>query len=187
MQFRIGIVGSAGTGKSTTARVLAEELGLPFLSAKEITDPILQRDGYDFSSGMQIERFLGLGDRQREILYGTINQQLNQENFVTDRTFIDLAAYAICEQNDVNQDIVAEIHDHCRDKSKVYTHLFVCPWKEGPLGNNGRRTLNPWYQFMIHCLDIGVLQRWNLGYTVLGTEGVENRVREIKDFFLIGD
>jgi len=29
---------------------------------------------------------------------------------------------------------------------------------------------------------LGVLQRWNVGYTVLQTEGVENRVSEIRKF-----
>jgi len=181
-KIRVGIVGSAGTGKSSVARLLAERLSIPFLSAKSITGPILERDHFDFSSGIQIERFLGSEDRQREILQNTIRQHQESVSFVTDRTSVDLTAYAICEQNDINQEIVSEIHDKCQECSSIYTHLFVCPWiANRPLGNNSRRTLNPWYQFIIHSLAISVMGQWGLGWKVLTAEGAENRVDEIMD------
>ena len=64
MEFKIGIVGAAGTGKTALAEALALKLGIPLLKSREITEDILKRDGYDYSSGIQIERFLANTGRQ---------------------------------------------------------------------------------------------------------------------------
>jgi adenylate kinase family enzyme len=94
--MKIGIAGCSGTGKSILAEKLASELDIPFLPSKDITGDILQREGYDYSSGQQVEKFLATNELQNEILKRTIKQQ-SIESFVTDRTALDLTAYAIVE------------------------------------------------------------------------------------------
>ena len=143
--LRIGIVGASGTGKSSLAIALSRKLNIPFLAAKDITRKILERDGYDYMSGVQVERFLANGSRQEELLKRTLEGQTVCGSWVTDRTTVDLAAYAICELYDHDPIMVRKIINSCRKPSKTYTHLFLCPWKDIPIMANNRRTLNPWY------------------------------------------
>ena len=174
--IKIGVVGAAGTGKSSLAESLARALKVPNLKSKEITHTILNRDGYDYSSGIQIERFLANTGRQNEILRLTLEQQ-NIAAFVTDRTVIDLAAYALCEMRE-NSDVVKYIVDTCRKNVSKYTHLFMCPWQDSPLTNNGKRTLNPWYQLVVHTIERGIMDDWGCQYHVMSITDNEQRVQE---------
>lgn len=179
-EFRLGICGCAGTGKTTLAVALSKELGLEFLPAKVITQIILDRDGFVYGSGTQIERFLAHSNRQEEILQKTITSQKLKTSFVTDRTAIDLTAYAVCELYDCDLPVLAKIHTECRNLVSWYTHLFVCPWVM-TMVDNERRTLNPWYQFMIHVVERGVLDDWGVPYNVLEETGLERRVKEVRN------
>jgi predicted ATPase len=177
--LRIGIVGAAGTGKTSLAEALSSAFDIPLLKSREITDDILKRDGYDYALGIQIERFLANSGRPNEILRRTIAQQQQAEQFVTDRTVVDLAAYAVCELHDMDVVAVRNIVETCKKNVSSYTHLFLCPWKDVPVENNKRRTLNPWYQFLIHVAELGILQDWRCQYTVLATRDTKDRIGEI--------
>ena len=174
--LRIGICGAGGTGKSSLAESLAKSLGIPFLKSKDITYLILKRDGYDYSSGIQIERFLAHTGRQNEILRRTLEQQSIPE-FVTDRTVIDLAAYALSEMRE-NTDAMKHIVETCRKNTTLYTHLLLCPWQDAPLTDNGKRTLNPWYQFVIHAIERGIMDDWGCKYHIMSVVGNVERTEE---------
>lgn len=175
--YKIGIVGSAGTGKSGVGRLLASKLSIPFLASKDITRDILKRRCYDWSSGVYVEKFLAREECQDELLEKTISRESNDESFVTDRTCIDLAAYAVAELNNKTEK-VDEIVRACRSHASSYTHLILCPWGIVPLENNGVRTVDPWYQFMIHSIMLGFLREWNLKYHIVMGTG-EKRVLDI--------
>ena len=177
MTYRIGIVGASGTGKSSFAESLAAELGIPFLKSKDITQQILVRDGYDYSSGIQIERFLSHTRRQGEILRRTLEQQ-SVEQFVTDRTVVDLAAYALIEMNS-DESTVNHIYETCRKSIEMYTHLFFCPFMDTTITDNGKRTLNPWYQRLVHTIERGVMEDWSKGYWLIESEKSDERVGEV--------
>ena len=178
-RLRIGIVGAAGTGKSSLAEAVSAKLGIPALKSREITKAILDRDGYDYGSGVQVERFLASNSRQMEILQSTVKAQSARGSFIADRTVIDLAAYAVVELHDDDLNLLRKIFYACKKQSPVYTHLFLCPWRDVPISDNHQRTLNPWYQFQIHALDEGIMDDWGLKYTVLKSEGTSRRVREV--------
>ena len=178
MSIKIGIIGAAGTGKSSLAESVSAKMNIPNLKSREITESILKRDGYDYSSGIQIERFLANTGRQNEILRRTIEQQ-NVPDFVTDRTVVDLAAYAVCEIHHSDVTALRRIMDTCRKNVEIYTHLFLCPWKDAPVQDTQKRTLNPWYQFMIHAIERGILDDWGCKYTILSETDREKRLEEI--------
>jgi hypothetical protein len=182
MSMRLGICGSAGTMKSTLAEGVANALGIPNLKSREITEDILRRDGYNYGSGIQIERFLANTGRQNEILRRTIEQQ-SVPDFVTDRTVIDLTAYAVCEMHHSDALALRRIVDTCRKNVSVYTHIFFCPWVDASVSATGKRTLNPWYQYLIHLTERGILDEWGCKYHILVAEGREKRLEEITSFF----
>jgi predicted ATPase len=174
--FKIGVVGSAGSGKTSFAEALAKTLAVDFLKSKEITQDILNRDHYDDTSGIQIERFLANSGRQNEILRRTLEQH-EVEQFVTDRTVVDLAAYVLCEMNG-DPRIVENIINTCKKNVTRYTHLFLCPWRDTPVTDNKKRTLNTWYQFMIHTVERGIMDDWGCKYYIIEPNDVLTRVSD---------
>ena len=174
---RIGIIGCAGTGKSSLARALAAELGLPLLEAKSITEDILRRDGYDYSSCIQVERFLANTGRQNEILRRTLEQQ-SVDEFVADRTVVDLAAYMMCEMHSQEDEALRDVLKTCREKVSTYTHLLFCPWEDRPVAGNQKRTLNPYYQYLIHLTERGIICDWECSYHLMLADTPENRLEE---------
>jgi len=182
--LKIGICGCGGTGKTSLAESLSKFLDVPLLRAKDITQTILKRDGYDYSSGVQIERFLANTGRQKEMLEKTLEQQ-SIDSFVTDRTVIDLAAYALCEIHD-DRDTVHHIVETCKYNVKIYTHLILCPWQNSILENNDKRTLNPWYQLTIHAIERGIMADWGCKYFIVNSVGNESRTEEVLDFLRKG-
>jgi len=181
MDIRIGIVGCAGTGKSVFAEKIAATFNVPLLSSKDITGDILIRDGYDYASGIQVERFLSTPERQKEILTRTIAQQ-SVSSFVTDRTSVDLAAYAILEMDGPLN--VKKYVEQCRQLSEVYTHLFFCNWVDGDISDNHKRTLDPWYQFTVHSVEMQVAAMFGLTLINMVEEDAGKRLEIVKN--LIG-
>lgn len=173
--MKIGIAGCSGTGKSILAQRLAAELEVPFLPSKEITSDILERDGFDYASGEQVEKFLSTHSHQKEILKRTKEQQ-SIESFVSDRTAIDLASYAIMEMEgplDVQRYI-----DECAKMATSYDYIFFCPWEGREILDNNKRTLDPWYQFAVHSVQQEVMGMFNIPRKVLTKSDVGDRVSE---------
>ncbi len=179
MDYRIGIFGCAGTGKSTLGGSLASDLDIPFHASKDITGEILERDCYDYSSGVQVEKFLASGSRQIEILERTEELQQPSGSWITDRTFLDLAAYAILELSDSDMKILRKIYDRCGEHLGVYTHLFLCPWVDETATVNNKRTLNLWYQFKHHSVLWSLVREWGVECHVLERDG-EKRLDEVR-------
>jgi len=169
-KLRIGICGSAGTGKTTLAVALATHLGFPLLKSRDITSGILVRDGYDYASGVHVEQFLAQANRQEEMLEKHVEFEQKNKQFVVDRTAIDLFAYAVMECH-FEPEKVEKFYKLCKAHAKTYTHLVVCPWGKRPLLSNNRRTLNPWYQFLIHSAEMAILDEWKLNYSIADGEG----------------
>lgn len=177
---RIGIVGSAGTGKSMLGMCFEARTGVEFIAAKNITTDILVRDGYDYTAQIQVERFLAHGHRQHEIMERTRSAQDGVDAFITDRTFVDLAAYALREMHESDPKEMRAILDTCRDEVGRYTHLFLCPWAGVDLRrSNQKRTLNPYYQLLIHMIEVGLLEDWGVDYYEFGSKCVDDRVCEV--------
>ena len=177
--MKIGIIGASGTGKSSLARAVSKELKIPCLESKAITQDILERDKYDYASGVQVERFLANTGRQNEILRRTMEQEDAVESFVTDRTVVDLAAYVVCEMHDSDSSTVRNVIDTCKKRVSGYTHLFLCPWEDKPVDTNQKRTLNPWYQFLIHTIEMGLLESWECDYSILNIPHIQGKLHHL--------
>ncbi len=181
MNVRLGICGSAGTGKSSLGIALSKELDIPFLASKDVTLEILNRDGYEHGCGVQVEKFLAQEGRQEALLKRTVADQSKTESFVTDRTVVDLAAYAVAELHSSDPKKVSSLVEKCKCETHIgiYSHLIVCPWGLSPLKNNARRTLNPWYQFIIHSLGLSLMDMWGVKFSLLKSVEEKARVAEV--------
>ena len=180
MTIRAGVVGSAGTGKSGLAESLATRLGIAYVASKSITRPMLELKGYDWSGGQYVEEFLAQEECQEELLKRSLAAEEIYQNFITDRTPVDLAAYAIVLLYK-KIDKVDEIVGICREHAKRYTHLIFCPWGQQPLEKNGVRTLNPWFQFSIHGTMMALLREWGLGCLIV-SGSADDRIKQALEY-----
>src|SRR5437870_682065 len=94
--MRIGIVGAAGTGKTTLARELAEALGCPLIP--DYVEEVLKEHGKDSWRGVLDLRV------RRTIRLEALKRKMEAENaaasFVSDKTAIDYLGYWLQNQSE---------------------------------------------------------------------------------------
>lgn len=153
MPKRIAISGSAGTGKSTLARRLAAELGLPYIG--EGMREYLERTGrtlHDVGHDGLRDLILTLWEERRAA------EAAAPDGFVADRGAYDYAAfwmyYHLAAWDPATDDFMAEVLSPRR-----YDHIYVLPWGAIPLVADGVRSPNPWTQLHLQLLIEGVLKR----------------------------
>jgi len=120
--MRIGIVGAAGTGKTTLAKGLSVHLGVPLVP--DTIQAVLRDRGRDSWRGVDP------GDRRRireEALRRKIAAEADLEAFVSDRTSVDYLAYWLQNQSESEERHVNQAFlDLCRDNAArfdVFVHL----------------------------------------------------------------
>lgn len=172
MDRRIAIVGSFSTGKTTLAEALAERLDLPLLPevAREIVELGFKLDK-DATPTTEALIFL----RQ-------YNNELSTEEFVGDRSLIDVMAYAGWVLD--NQERTKEFYlwDEClrlaeRRLRRSYSHVFYLPI-EFPIVLDGLRPDDPGFQKDIDERVLSLLRANDLDYVTL-TGSVEERLEQI--------
>ena len=169
MNKKIGLIGTAGLGKSGTARKLSEALNLPLLLSKEITRPILAEHGYDYSKGTCVERFLSRKEIEFEIVNERVlkESQLKEQGFVTDRTTLECFAYALLSVENYTSDEIAMLEQFCRSNMKCYTDVFYFPYNKGWFEENGVRTTSTYFQWKIDCIIRGLLADWSVSHIAI--------------------
>jgi len=135
---RIALAGSAGTGKTTLARRLADELGLPYIA-----------------EGMRSRLQAGLAPlalkpaELRALMREMWSEQRAAEEaatrgFVADRSSIDFAAYwlqyGLYDELEETDEWLARM----RTEAARYTRLVLLPWGVLPLEDDRVRSTNRW-------------------------------------------
>ena len=155
--IKIGLIGAAGTGRTTVAVQIAEKLNIPFIRSQDITKPILDRDNYDYSEF--VEFFLA--ERERELIDNRIAIENKHSSFVTDRTVIDHFAYLFPVVNKYNAEERSAMEELCKKHLNSYSHLFYFK-RANNLKDNGIRTINNGFQTMIDYIIKGLIEDWDI-------------------------
>jgi nicotinamide riboside kinase len=174
---RLGITGSAGVGKTTLGRHLAEILAVPFVE-----------------EGMRarIEGGLDLHtldrDGRRVLLLELLEQTLSAtrdaaDGFVSDCCSIDFAAFWLYYGFGFDEDATQRIFVRAERALAGYDLIVVLPWGAIPLVADGVRSANPWIQLHYQVLLEGLLARHaHTGQVVrmpLEVVGLDERLRWI--------
>ena len=154
---RIALCGSAGTGKTTLGRALADALGLPFLEEGMRTRIEAGLRPASLSS-LELERlFAELWEEQRT---GQERAVERDGGYVADRSAVDFAA-AWLQYTDLHDPARTEtwISDRLQDAQRLHDRVVVLPWGSLPLASDGVRSTDGWFQFRFQCMVEGFARR----------------------------
>lgn len=161
-KFKIAMLGTAGTGRTTVALEISKKLNIPFLASSSITKPILERDGFSYSSGLFVEKFLSVKNRELEIIGKKIELESHCDEFITDRTTLDNFAYLFLNIEQYSDVEVEQVRKLCFDNMCKYSHLFYFSRTNKPIKNNGVRTVNKWFQMQVDFIIQGLVKEWDI-------------------------
>jgi len=184
-----GISGSAGCGKTTVAKQVAEDLGILFRPTS-ITE-CARRHGFDPVAPMSLTQRVAL---QKHLLEDHL-EMIDGETrpLIVDRTPIDMLGYMLGEMHmqshqELPGDVLNQVAKYAADcleaTVKHYDQVFVL----SPLANyevSGKRPAeNPAYQLHTHFLMLGgvmqISQRIN-GFAIINETDLQFRLDTVHD------
>src|SRR5688572_24845421 len=173
MDRRIAIVGSFSTGKTTLAEALAERLDLPLL-------PEVAREVVEL--GFKLDKDAS-PETETLIFMRQYNNEISTEEFVGDRSMIDVMAYAGWVLDNRARTKEFYLWDECvrlaeRTLRTAYSHVFYLPI-EFPIVLDGLRPDDPEFQKDIDHRILGLLRSHDIEYETV-TGSVEERIEKIE-------
>lgn len=171
----IGLCGAQGVGKSTLAKRLAEELGLPLITKQ--ARKAARTLGLDKLPNPRTEVALS-NAFQNLCLHYQLQEESKYPSFISDRTTIDNALYYL-----MNNAFHAEPADNmlyyqkCTENTSRYSLLVYIPI-EFELKDDGFRDNNRFRQQEADFLIKGLLETMN-PYYVIARGTVEERVKAV--------
>lgn len=147
--MRIAFTGSGGTGKTTLLEEINKELELPVIG--EGIREWLSEHGFDDFKDMETTDVVKMQD-------DTLNRKTQIESelqsFIADRTTVDNMAYALrwigSEDTGSYDTWMAQyIMRAMNHADSNYDIIFMLPWGEIPIEDDGTRSTKQWYQYMM--------------------------------------
>lgn len=173
---RIALSGSAGVGKSTLARRLAQVLDLPFIH--EGMREYLERTGADLHAlGPDGVRALVL-DLWREREAAEADALRSAGGFVADRSSYDFGAfwlyYRFAREDEATHRLLADALAPDR-----YDVVYLLPWGTIPLVADGIRSSDRFVQLHSQLLIEGCVRRYAPRVVDLAPTGLDERVAAV--------
>lgn len=173
MDRKIAIVGSFSTGKTTTAEILARRLDLPLL-------PEVAREVVEL--GFKLDKDAS-PETETLIFMRQYNNEISTEEFVGDRSMIDVMAYAGWVLDNRERTKEFYLWDECvrlaeRTLRTAYSHVFYLPI-EFPIVLDGLRPDDPMFQKDIDGRILSLLRTHDIEYETV-TGSVEERIEKIE-------
>lgn len=178
---RIALSGSAGTGKTTLGRRLAQDLGLPF-----IEEGMRAR----LENGLILH---GLEPKDWRVLMEDLwsEQAAAQEaaleshkGYIADRSSLDFAAfwlhYGLYEDAEHTEDFIARMVE----AAQTYDRVLLFPWGVLHLQADGVRSTNKWIQLRFQGIVERVLEQYlpeGVLHRIATSEDLEQRVGDARE------
>lgn len=160
---RIAFMGAGGTGKTTSAKFISNELKIPLIKSASRTVYEKRNLTEEKVSKMSpIEKL----ELQTEIFNAKIELD-KQFNYITDRTILDHYCYCLAYCADfMNNDQFVYFEETVRTLMKsTYSKLYYFPWGYWtPKSDGVRQDLLAW-QSEIDAIMVGYIFRWDLPAT----------------------
>jgi hypothetical protein len=177
----IGFCGAGGTGKTTTAKLLAPKIGHTFLpsAARSVFAKMSPRFGEQDQDRLTPAQRWGL---QQSIQIAHMEQMANHfgEKMLCDRTQIDQYVYALqyCSET-LNVVDIKWLHDLVERALQFYRIIFYFPLTDFPGHDDGMRTVQPARRLAFDCMLWGVLSNFQIQVTPVPVLCPEDRAHFI--------
>ena len=153
---RLALSGSAGTGKSTLGRALAEVLEVPYIPEGMRARLEAGLDLHQLSHEALRALVVELWDEQRAAEDEAIRQA---GGLVADRSVVDFAAFWLHYRFTEDAEGTAAFFGQVMERLPLYDRVVLLPWGALPLVADGVRTSNPWIQRHFQATVEGLLFR----------------------------
>ncbi len=177
--MRIALTGSGGTGKTTLLQELNKHLNLPVIG--EGIRPWLKEHNFSDFKEMGLD---DVRDMQQDVMFGKMKEEQSLSSFISDRTTIDNACYALywLGQRKEYSKWYDWYHKKAVDHFKnTYDVVFILPHGVIELENDGVRSSNKWYQFILQQMMENMVNN-NIGFKsnvhIIRDTSLDNRVKE---------
>jgi nicotinamide riboside kinase len=183
-----GISGASGTGKTTLAKRVAEDLGITYMPTS-ITE-CAKKHGFDAVAPMSLQSRIEL---QMHLLKDHVDMVTNADRpLIVDRTPIDMVAYLMAEfdmhshMRATSEEIVAaeEYVDLCLDATtRLYDYIFVLGQLDHYEIKESRPADNRAYQTHTQLIMQGCLSQIHgrMNYMVIRSQDLEDRHETLSD------
>ncbi|MBA3047418.1 AAA family ATPase [Patescibacteria group bacterium] len=165
--MKAGITGSHGTGKTTLSKHIAGRNNYKLLP--ESPRQALQL-GFPINENTPIETEFWIFGKQLEM------EMIAGDNYIADKCFIDLLAYAICIFGN-NLEFIKVLREITERAVRKYDVVIYLPSGEFPIEDDGVRSTDPKFQAKIDELIVEILHDFNIKYTRI-TGGKEERYQK---------
>jgi nicotinamide riboside kinase len=177
--MRIGFSGSAGIGKTELCKAVNKILNYPVLidCARDYLKENKIKDVNNLDSIARMKFQLAMLARKQA------TEQLTS-NLIVDRTTLDTVAYTLYYLSD-KEEFQRGVMDYVRDATihaaKTYDVIFILPYGQFPIKDDGIRKPLPAHQMMIHMLIEHTVEKGVGPFHVhqITSESVEDRVTEV--------
>lgn len=184
---RIAFVGPSGIGKTTLAKAISKEYGIPFISGSMS----------DIVPSTAIQTHYEMMQKPPEKLAMQNWQALNKRNkilqdrtsFVTDRSFVDAAAYYWYELSKEQPECEIEhffsTANHCMRLNidlAIFLPLNLENMMDWEVENNNKRITNRYFQVQISGLMGDLLADWEIPTLVVTSLDYNERMEQIRQY-----
>lgn len=184
MSKRIMFVGPSGIGKTTLAQYVAKSQNIPFISGS-------MSDLLPATKDISHNELLSLGSKSMQSsdyqLLSLRNRLFRgKEEFVTDRSYADLAAYfwykqsrtiPECELEHFIGCCRASMEDQC--DLAIFLPLNLCNYSDWEMEDNKKRITNRFFQIQMSSLMGELLADWEISTLCLPSLDLEERKDQI--------
>lgn len=178
--MRIGFCGAGGTGKSTTAKLLAQEIGMPLVPSPSRS--CFKKHGVkteDDQNAMSPEQRYSL---QYDIFHAIGILYMEHETGIFDRTLLDNFNYLMHRCHDIVQKDTLDYMEQTTMLSLMdpNTKVFFFPLYDWKIESDGMRTQQVAPRVSADLVIRGFLDKHKIPYWHVGNITVEKRVEHIK-------
>lgn len=185
--MRIAFCGAGGTGKTTVANLLKDELGLTFapsvvrsvMEEWKVTEATLHKLSANQRAQLQYEIYARKEQHDRE----------HKKKVIFDRTLADHYAYNLIYAGgvDLTPQFLRDIRDRAIEALKAYSVVIYAPIFEWDIGHDGFRNTNEVNRRLVDSIIHDCLFRSSIEFVTLRDESPAKRVEHILSWMRKGE
>jgi nicotinamide riboside kinase len=179
--MKIAFTGTASTGKTTLVNELLKNEEFKRFKLKFVTTDarsILESLGFKQMDLMTKQQRI---DFQKFYFEKKKELESNIDNYITDRSFVDVASYWFIRDLNGKQSPKDKIIEEARIISKSYDLHFYFPYGIIPFDNDGYRSKDEIQRKEIGTQIFKFLKEWGISYIELNESDINKRVQRVID------